>query len=813
MSRLIAPTGHTMELPSRHLTFGESAQCDIPLSAGYGLAAVHFEIAPGNDGQSYLRDASGGLGTFVNGEAVNIILLKEGDVITAGRLTLRFSHPMAPATGNDPAGSGATAAPRPAPPPVPVILPSAGETIASSDPSPPEPAPPVASPSKKGSTRKKFTMGRTAARRWQHLTPSPYMVKVACGILLLFAGAAFCATDPGQRFLAPWISRIHAWNTSRSPKPKPNPAAIAAAQKPKAEVLLGPAPVVVPQVPHEEITRRLLTERTQTLVFADLRQLIPSYNLMASQQGLPSQREMSEAFRKNYGAVIDPFEKLTLLQADMKDEFLLILTSGKVLELEKIIGQPSRPGSDGRANSRIYTLKTASRSLNAARYDAFTLVVGSPRAVTRAVQQEPGPQLREAKSMFPSTALRSPGALLMVKRVNLPPTPSAGDPSTAFETIVTNLFLHGGPSTLTLVRNPDVSEKSFVDAAGPALRQQAAELAPSLGTDAKLLANISPSEMNLTLNEASIPVPGGPALISSSLEAMARSFVRTAPSMNTILQAQDAVMRFNTARASGAETALRAGTPREALELLNDGIRGGGRFGGATFQFSCADDQLENLSSLLALDESVGLVYRPDREALSGSSRDLALKARNYRNAELLITLWEQAKLDGAESETPASAARRVLAWANTAEGKYQRTVMGLPSLTSEELTGAQNHLAITDGQLTWKSGEANYRSWVRLVHPDPRRDAERFAATFNAANKAGAIPASAGRDLRAAITLITRGVAGRGEKAGTTYKLDTFTPQELTAATALLSLEDGKMKVTATPAAAARPAAILASP
>ena len=88
MSRLIAPTGHTMDLPPRHLTFGESPQCDIPLTAGYGLAGLHFEIAPGTDGLFYLRDCSGGHGTFINGQQVKQGILRPGDELRLD--TIRF---------------------------------------------------------------------------------------------------------------------------------------------------------------------------------------------------------------------------------------------------------------------------------------------------------------------------------------------------------------------------------------------------------------------------------------------------------------------------------------------------------------------------------------------------------------------------------------------------------------------------------------------------------------------------------------------------------------------------------------------------
>jgi hypothetical protein len=68
---------------------------------------------------------------------------------------------------------------------------------------------------------------------------------------------------------------------------------------------------------------------------------------------------------------------------------------------------------------------------------------------------------------------------------------------------------------------------------------------------------------------------------------------------------------------------------------------------------------------------------------------DLAVKARNYRNAELLITPLAGSNLTTHAGETPASAAQRVFTWAATPEGRYQRGVLGLPSLTPAELTAA----------------------------------------------------------------------------------------------------------------------------
>ena len=428
MSRLIAPTGHTLDLPARHVTFGEAPECDIPLTGGYGLAGLHFEIAPGTDGISYLRDASGQAGTLVNGRPVTVTALREGDVIQAGQLTLRFAEtPAISPVGGPPPLAAPVAR-------TPVILPSGGEIVTAADAGPTPPTggqPPVADPTAVNAARPAVLAIKGSSR--SNFAPSSFVVRIASGVLLLVAAAAFCATDPGQRLISPLVTKIHQWNTARAPKP------VASTPKPSdspsaAAVPAGPAPTVIAQTSHQEISRLLLTERTQTLIYADLRQLVPCYNLMASQQGLPSQREMSDAFRKAYGAVIDPFEHLSLLQSDAKDEFLVILSGKNALNLEKIIGQPARPATDTRPASRIYSIKAGTRSLSAALYDPFTLLLGSPRAITRATQAESGPQLREARCMFPETAHHAPGAMIMVKRVNQPEANAKAAAATAFET-------------------------------------------------------------------------------------------------------------------------------------------------------------------------------------------------------------------------------------------------------------------------------------------------------------------------------------------------------------------------------------------
>src|SRR5688572_20946557 len=89
MPRLRSTKGHTITLPPRRVSIGESAANEIPIAAGHGLAAVHFRLQPWESGH-FLEDAGSGLNTLVNGQPVSWAPLKHGDVITAGELSLTY---------------------------------------------------------------------------------------------------------------------------------------------------------------------------------------------------------------------------------------------------------------------------------------------------------------------------------------------------------------------------------------------------------------------------------------------------------------------------------------------------------------------------------------------------------------------------------------------------------------------------------------------------------------------------------------------------------------------------------------------------
>lgn len=89
MARLRTESGHTFTLPPRRVSIGESAENEVPIAAEYGMAAVHFRLLPWESGH-VLEDAGSGMETLVNSMPVSRVMLKHGDVITAGNISLIY---------------------------------------------------------------------------------------------------------------------------------------------------------------------------------------------------------------------------------------------------------------------------------------------------------------------------------------------------------------------------------------------------------------------------------------------------------------------------------------------------------------------------------------------------------------------------------------------------------------------------------------------------------------------------------------------------------------------------------------------------
>lgn len=94
MARFVTNGQHTLELPGEPVTFGASADAGVPVRVEFGLAPLHFSVSPMGSGH-YLRDCESPTGTFVNGERVEGAVLKDGDVVLAGQLEMRYRHPLA----------------------------------------------------------------------------------------------------------------------------------------------------------------------------------------------------------------------------------------------------------------------------------------------------------------------------------------------------------------------------------------------------------------------------------------------------------------------------------------------------------------------------------------------------------------------------------------------------------------------------------------------------------------------------------------------------------------------------------------------
>ncbi len=486
---------------------------------------------------------------------------------------------------------------------------------------------------------------------------------------------------------------------------------------------------LLPQSDHRDIIKSFLTERTTTLCYADLKQLMPYYNNMASGRSLPAQREMSEAFHKHYGIFLEGFDQFTCLRGTGKDEFLFILSAEKPVNVEAIFGIPKDryqahafPASRKQRLPRPHQVTTAANlPLSAGLYDPYTLILGKKTWVDSIFNGDGAPGLREATCLFPVRAFKEPGALIMVERL-APVEITAG--SVLYETSVSNLFLRSkGNSTLTLTRHPEAKTEDFVDQASAALKQQAAQIASAVQKSAEPVLKAKsgtpdPVETQETINdsEATIPIPAGEALIAQAIEGVARTFMSKSPMVELILSAHDAVINFNKARQTKADEAMRADTVPMALQLLMTGINGGGALRERVFRIPRIEPaQMESFSSLLAMEEKVGLVFRPNADKISPAISELAMKARDYRNAELVASLWIKSGIPATEATDAATAVNKAQEWGK-GEGINERSALGLPVLTDGEVKGVLKLISMQNGKLSWKPGEAGYRSWLRNV-------------------------------------------------------------------------------------------------
>lgn len=90
-SYLLAETGHAAELAERTIVVGSEAGVDIPIRADLGVAPRHYEITPWG-GTFQVRSLDLQWPLWVNEAQVQVAVLKDGDVITAGALRLAYRY-------------------------------------------------------------------------------------------------------------------------------------------------------------------------------------------------------------------------------------------------------------------------------------------------------------------------------------------------------------------------------------------------------------------------------------------------------------------------------------------------------------------------------------------------------------------------------------------------------------------------------------------------------------------------------------------------------------------------------------------------
>jgi hypothetical protein len=108
-------SGHSLELPSQRTTFGSAPDNHIPMAEGFDLCPRHFQVMP-VPGGTVLVDMTGQQATLLNHAPVSQAMLKNGDIVTAGKLSLRYESipvppPLPPELPPDSTAAGNTLAP------------------------------------------------------------------------------------------------------------------------------------------------------------------------------------------------------------------------------------------------------------------------------------------------------------------------------------------------------------------------------------------------------------------------------------------------------------------------------------------------------------------------------------------------------------------------------------------------------------------------------------------------------------------------------------------------------------------------------
>ncbi len=111
-------SGHSLELPPQRTTFGTAADNHIRMAEGFDLSPQHFQVVP-VPGGTVLVDMTGRQATLVNNAPVSQVMLKNGDIVTAGKLSLRYE---------------CVPVPPPLPPEIPVTPAAQANTFAASPP-------------------------------------------------------------------------------------------------------------------------------------------------------------------------------------------------------------------------------------------------------------------------------------------------------------------------------------------------------------------------------------------------------------------------------------------------------------------------------------------------------------------------------------------------------------------------------------------------------------------------------------------------------------------------------------------------------
>ncbi len=829
MARLIAQTGHTIDLPPQGVTFGADAANGVVIPAYYGLAPSHFAIWEQPDGY-YVRDSGSGLGLWINGQPVREHRLGNGDVIGAGQLQLQFEHlPPPPPPAAPEAAVVQAAEPKfevlppallteelpppvaPAPAVAEVPIPPAWLALDAAESLPTVPSGQPPQQEKRVSHRKAGSAHR------QEKLPRRLFSYVKYGLLSLIAVGCMTAGQWSQKLGINLTNGLTGVFVNKSAYVEATAAEASAATTAEAQKLRDQQRDEVRNTaldvtrPHAEVVPRFIWKAATSLFSLGFPEMEIFYINEAQRKGLPLPKRHCIYLEKHFGLKIADLERLTSIQAEPTKPGIVVFTTQKretVAEWLKA-SDATDEGAEAVGPIQIIRYQTSDGRHGAiSALDDRNYAIGDPVLIKACLQRKMDLNSPLLAALWPDFMRKQIGSFAWTIKVDeeLASQLTQSSPPELKKpnfTPVTSFAVRFGGEPLTCecfaVRDPKSTPESFTDAANSCLKsmtQMIVSHAEAPGQP-KLTEKDLP-QVRVARTAAAITVPRGESFVSIFLQGYYQPPTAEEGPLKALAQARTLAHAFNCARKLDAPEARRVHTVEEALAALQRGMNGMVKNTNMDFQIPEMDaEELRAIRKYLTFIDDY-LACRPDLDSLPPNARSLAEEGRNRLNAETVLSLGLSPKGDRVvKIPDLATYLQRALTNLKANPDRGAMALFGMPILNDEELKGVLRYIGQqSNGKLAWKSGEVAFNVWQAKINPKALRDASTLASIAGAAQAAGATELLTAASVSDAIQILAQGIRGAGQFNSTTFRCKDLTTSDMENAANLLELEHGLLRL-----------------